>query len=58
MAFAASAPLFGFLKELLVLLLIAWLIFKAVITPLPIGLLKSVDNFKIALNVELQIKSK
>ena len=40
------------------LLLIAWFIFKAVIIPLPIGLLKSIDNFKIALNVEEQIKSK
>ena len=37
------------------LLLIACLIFKAVIIPLPIGLLKSIDNFKIALNVEYKL---
>ena len=31
---------------------------KAVMIPFPIGLLYLIDNFKIALNVDLQIKSK
>ena len=57
-AFAASWPLLGFFNELFILLLVAWLIFKAVIIPLPIGLLNSMDSFKIALNAVWQIKSK
>ena len=38
-AFADSEPLFGLFLLFLKLLFFAWLIFKAVIIPLPIGLL-------------------
>ena len=58
-ALAASDPLFGFFLELdFTLLCRACLIFKAVIIPLPIGLLKFIERFKIVLNVDEHIKSK
>ena len=56
-ALAASDPLLGF--ELLTSHLFrAWLMLYAVIIPLPIGLLKLIERFKIALKVDEHIKSK
>ena len=56
-ALAASDPLLGF-ELLFSHLLRAWLMLYAVIIPLPIGLLKLIERFKIALKVEEHIKSK
>ena len=57
-AFAASNPLLGFLLNVLLHLCMACLILYAVIIPLPIGLLKVIERFKIELNVDEHIKSK
>ena len=49
-ALAASDPLLGFLVSVLLLLCFAWFKFKAVITPLPIGLLYLIERLKIESN--------
>ena len=50
-ALAASDPLFGFLLIVLLHLCRACFILYAVIIPLPIGLLKLIDRFKIELKL-------